>query len=115
MCKKLPIGGFKLANIEEYTEEKIKSYNDDRSFGALLKVDIEDPRDFHILHKDLPLLCDRKKLNKTSRLITSKKKNRKEYVVHISSLKQALNHGLKFKKVHVVIEFKTKSMDEAIY
>ena len=44
-----------------------------------------------------------------------KKKNRKEYVVHISSLKQALNHGLKFKKVHAVIEFKTKSMDEAIY
>ena len=43
-----------------------------------------------------------------------KKKNRKEYVVHISSLKQALNHGLKFKKVHVVIEFKTKSMDENI-
>ena len=43
-----------------------------------------------------------------------KKKNRKEYVVHISSLKQALNHGLKFKKVHAVIEFKTKSMDENI-
>ena len=24
MCKKLPIGGFKWVNIEEYTEEKIK-------------------------------------------------------------------------------------------
>ena len=70
MCEKLPMGGFQLTNIEEYTEEKIKSYNDDRSFGALLKVDIEDPRDLHILHKDLPLLCHRKKLNITSRLIT---------------------------------------------
>ena len=29
----------------------------------------------------------------------------KKYVVHISILKQALDHGLKFKKVHRVIEF----------
>ena len=30
---------------------------------------------------------------------------KKKYVVHIKSLKQALNHGLKFKKVHRIIEF----------
>ena len=30
---------------------------------------------------------------------------KKKYVVHISILKQALDHGLKFKKVHRVIEF----------
>ena len=29
----------------------------------------------------------------------------KKYVVHINTLKQALNHGLKSKKVHRVIEF----------
>ena len=32
-------------------------------------------------------------------------KNKKKYVVHIKSLKEALNHGLKFKKVHRIIEF----------
>ena len=31
--------------------------------------------------------------------------DKKKYVVHISILKQALNHGLKLKKVHRVIEF----------
>ena len=31
--------------------------------------------------------------------------NKKKYVVHIKSLKQALNHGLKLKKVHKIIEF----------
>ena len=31
--------------------------------------------------------------------------NKKKYVVHISILKQALDHGLKLKKVHRVIEF----------
>ena len=32
-------------------------------------------------------------------------RNNKKYVVHIRSLKQALNHGLKLKKVHRIIEF----------
>ena len=31
--------------------------------------------------------------------------NKKEYVAHINTLKQALNHGLKLKKIHRVIEF----------
>ena len=33
----------------------------------------------------------------------------KKYVVHINSLKQALNHGLKFLKIHKVIEFNQKA------
>ena len=35
--------------------------------------------------------------------------NKKKYVVHINVLKQALNHGLKFKKIHRVIEFNQKA------
>ena len=35
-----------------------------------------------------------------------KKKEKKEYVVYISALKQALNHGLKLTKIHDVLEFK---------
>ena len=38
-------------------------------------------------------------------LLTIKKK----YVVHISALKQALDHGLKLKKVHRVIHFKQQA------
>ena len=34
--------------------------------------------------------------------------NKKKYVTHINSLKQALNHGLKLKKIHRVIEFNQK-------
>ena len=32
-------------------------------------------------------------------------RDKKGYVVHIQALDQALKHGLKFKKVHRVIEF----------
>ena len=35
--------------------------------------------------------------------------NKKKYVVHIKSLKQALNHGLKLKRVHRVTEFNQKA------
>ena len=36
-------------------------------------------------------------------------RNKKKYVVHIRSLKQALNHGFKFKKVQRIIEFNKKA------
>ena len=35
--------------------------------------------------------------------------NKKKYVAHINTLKQALNHGLKLKKIHRVIEFNQKA------
>ena len=71
----------------------------------MLKVDIEYPKELHNLHKDLPFLCERRKLDKTSKLVTTLD-DKKDYVVHISALKQALNHGLKFTKIHHVLEFK---------
>ena len=46
-------------------------------------------------------------INKCKKLICNLF-NEKKYVTHINSLKQALNHGLKFKKIHRVIEFNQK-------
>ena len=43
-------------------------------------------------------------VNKCKRLICNLF-NKKKYVAHIYTLKQALNHGLKLKKPHRVIEF----------
>ena len=83
----------------------IKNYDENNKYGALLEVDIEYPKELHILHRDLPFLAERKVINKTSKLITSFE-NKKEYVIHIAALKQALNHGLKLKKVHRVIKYR---------
>ena len=85
----------------------IKSYDKNGNYAVLLEVDIEYPKELHKSHCDLPFLCDRKKLNKTNKLITSFE-DKKEYVVHISALKQALNHGLKLTKMHRVIRFAQK-------
>ena len=43
-------------------------------------------------------------INKCKKLVCNLY-DKKNYLVHIKSLKQALNHGLKFKKIHRIIEF----------
>ena len=43
-------------------------------------------------------------INKCNKLVCNLY-DKKKYVVHINSLKQALNHGLKLKKIHGIIEF----------
>ena len=55
----------------------------------------------HKLHSDMPFLPERMKINETQKLVCNLH-DKKKYVVHISILKQALDHGLKLKKV---IEF----------
>ena len=52
----------------------------------------------------MPFLPEKMKTDKTQKLVCNLR-DKKKYVVHISILKQALNHGLKLKKVHRVIEF----------
>ena len=60
------------------------------------------------LHKDLPFLPERKKVERVKKLICGIE-DKKKYVIHIRPLKQALNHGLKLKKVHRIDQFKQKA------
>ena len=48
-----------------------------------------------------------KKVNKVEKLICDVE-DKKKYVIHIRVLKQALNHGLRSKKVRRIIQFKQK-------
>ena len=58
----------------------------------------------HRLHDDLPFLPERMKIGKCKKLACNLY-HKKNYVVHIRSLKQVLNYGLILKKVHRVIQF----------
>ena len=73
-----------------------------------MEVDVKYPKRLHKLHSDLPFLPKRMKIDKCKKLVCNLL-NKKKYVVHINSLKQALNHGLKLKKIHRVIEFNQKA------
>ena len=61
-----------------------------------------------IKHIYLQFLPERRKMNGVNKLVTTLD-DKEKYVIHISALKQALNHGLKLKKVHRVIEFKQEA------
>ena len=75
-----PVNGFKWLN-NEINEEFIKNYDENSDKGYILEVDVKYPRKFHDLHRDLPFLPKRMKIDKCKRLIYVKK-----YVLHIKSL-----------------------------
>ena len=113
MSKKLPTNGFKWIGNNEMAEPStkhvinedfIKNYNENNDKGYILEVVVKYPKRLHELHSDLPFLSERMEVNKCKKLVCNLF-NKKKYVVHINALKQALNHGLKLKKIHRVIEF----------
>ena len=110
MSKKLPVNGFRWLNsdeINEINEDFIKNYNENDDKGYILEVEIKYPKKLHELHSDLPFLSERMEVNKCKKVVCNLF-NKKKYVTHINSLKQALNHGLKLKRIHRVIEFNQK-------
>ena len=106
MSEKLPINELKWVNdISRIDKEFVKSYDKKNSDkGYILEVDVDYPSKLHRLHSDMLFLPERMKIDKTQKLVCNLH-DKTKYVVHISILKQALNHGLKLKKVHKVIEF----------
>ena len=91
-------------SVSKFNEEFIKNFDEDSDKGYILEVDVEYPKNLHDLHSDLPFLSERMKIDKCSKLVCNLH-DKKRYVVHIRSLKQALNHRLILKKVHRVIQF----------
>ena len=109
MSKKLPVNGFKWIDNNEtaepvINEDFIKNYDENNDKDYIFKVDVKYPKRLHELHSDLPFLPERMEINKCKILVCNLY-NKKKYVAHINTLKQALNHGLKFKKIHRAIEF----------
>ena len=105
MSQKLPVNNFKWVNdVTEINEEFTKNYNENSKKGYILEVDVKYPKKLHDSHSDLPFLPRRMKIDQCKKLV-SNLHNKKIYVVHIESLKQALNDGLKLN----FIEFNQKA------
>ena len=71
--------------------------------GYIIKADIEYPKVLQSLHSDLLFLPERMNVNGCKKLVCNLY-DKKYYVDHIRSLKQALNHGIVLKKIHRVIK-----------
>ena len=132
MNQKLPLDGYKWTDVSIFTDDFVKNYDANGDKGYLLEVDVEYPIEMRIADEHLPFSSERKvkstnsdsnyefdeitrahrKVYKTfninpephNKLIASVR-DKNQYVLHISTLKQALCHGLTLSKVYRVIEF----------
>ena len=109
ISQKLPVDGFEwVENLSTINEDFIKNYDEDSDVGYIIQADIEYQKKLQSLHSDLPFLPERMDVNGCKKLIYNLY-DKKNYVDHIRSLKQALNHGLVLKKVHRVIKFNQRA------
>ena len=109
MTEKLPVRGFRwMEDISKIDEDFGKVYNKNDNKGYILDVDVDYPSKLQNLHSDLPFLPERMVINNTKRLVCNLN-DKKNYIVHINVLKQALDHGLKLRKVHRIIEFEQEA------
>ena len=105
MTEKLPVRGFRcMDDISRMDEDFVRGYHKNDIKGYIREVDLDYPNKLQNLHSDLPFLPERMVINNTKKLVCNLN-DKKNYIVHINVLKQALDHGLKLRKVHRVIEF----------
>ena len=89
--QKLPVDGFKwIKKLSKFNEDFIKKYNDNSNEGYFPEIDVEYPKNLYNLHSDLPCFPERLKIEKCNKLVCNFY-NKKSYIVHIKTLKQALN------------------------
>ena len=88
----------------KFDEDFIKNYDEDSDNGYIFEADVEYPKNLHNLRIDLPFLTKIMKINKCNKLVYNVY-DKNNYVVHIRSLKQALDHGLILNKIHKVTQF----------
>ena len=109
MSQKLLVNGCKWKeNVSKFDEDIIKNYNKNSDQGYIFELDVKYPKNFFNLYSDLPFLAERKEIKKCNKLVCNIH-DKENYVVYTRAFKQALNHGLIFKKAHRVIQFNKKT------
>ena len=74
MSQKLPVNGFKWvekSRLSKFNKIFIKNNDENSDKGYFLEVDVDYPKKLFDLHKDLPFLPERRKVNKIEKLICS--------------------------------------------
>ena len=100
LSQRLTVDGFERVeenDLSRSNESFIKNYVEISDKVYFLEVDVKYSKKLFNLHKDLPFLPERKKLEKVKMLVCSIE-DKEKYVFHIRALKQALNHGLILKR-----------------
>ena len=101
MSQPLPTEGFKWVDVNPNEISELATRTDK---DYVLEVDVSYPKELHNPHNDLPFMCERMEINGVEKLVPNLR-DKKNYVIHIEALNQALQHGLRLDRIHQVIEF----------
>ena len=101
MSQSLPTGGFKWVDVNPNAISELATRTDK---GYLLEVDVSYPKELHNPHNDLPFMCEKMEINGVEKLVPNLR-DKRNYVIHIQALNQALQHGLRSDRIHRAIEF----------
>ena len=101
MSQPLPTGGFKWVDVNPNKISELATRTDK---GYVLEVDVSYPRELHNSHNDLEFMCERMEINGVEKLVPNLR-DKKNYIIHIQALNQALQHGLRLDRIHRPIEF----------
>ena len=101
MSQPLPTGGFKWIDVNPNEISKSATPTDK---GYVLEVDVSYPKELHNPHNDLTFMCERMEINGVEKLVPNLR-DKKNYVIHIQALNQALQHGLRLDRIYQAIEF----------
>ena len=96
MSQPLPTGGFKWVDVNPNEISELATRTDK---GYVQGVDVSYPKQLHNPHNDLPFMCER-----MEKLVPNIR-DKKNYIIHIQALNQALQHGLRLDRIHQAIEF----------
>lgn len=119
MSQRIPLGQYQWLSQNEINREfntnnyqknvsRILNMNDDSDEGYIFEVDLHYSAELHDKHNDFPFCPEKRSVPG----ITTNDKllltfyDKKNYIIHYSMLKLALEQGLILKRVHRVLKFK---------
>ena len=111
MSQPLPTGGFKWVDVNPNKISELATRTDK---GYILEVDVSYPRELHNPHNDLLFMCERMEINGVEKLVPNLR-DKKNYIIHIQALNQALQHGLRLDRIHRAMEFDSIAMVKDLY
>ncbi|XP_031783954.1 uncharacterized protein LOC116417037 [Nasonia vitripennis] len=108
MVQHLPVGKFKWIKYE--TNPYFFNAAPDSDTGYFAEVDLEYPEEIHDEHQDFPFCAEHRAPpdSQQKKLLTTLD-DKTRYVIHYRALKQALDNGLRLKKVHRILSFDQKA------
>ena len=120
-------------NIDKI-EQKLMQIKKNSSTGYIPEADLEYRQELHDIQNDSALAPEKinilkewlsdfcLKIANVHNITTGKVRklvpnlmNKNNYVIHYRNLQQCSELGMKFKKIHRILKFKQKRLDEALY